>query len=240
MNHFSLLRRGKRSGFHSFTLIELLIVIAIIAILAAMLLPALNKARNAAKAAKCVSNLKQQGNAVIFYLGDNQGFFFCRTPRAEVGAEGSMFMMALGTYVAQGGDNIYDAEDDTNQNAHLAVFFCPMSDRKLNNNYGYAAYPLIPEHIKDSRVKWPEKTMIWADARNSKSSTYGYFTWATNPGAPPDDSNSNRAWSSFFSTRHNGFNNVLTLDGHVETRAVKNSSGPGVPWYYCGLWATEM
>jgi prepilin-type N-terminal cleavage/methylation domain-containing protein/prepilin-type processing-associated H-X9-DG protein len=67
----------------AFTLIELLVVIAIIAILAAILFPVFAQARGKARQASCLSNSKQQGQAVMMYAQDHDEHilvFFINNP----------------------------------------------------------------------------------------------------------------------------------------------------------------
>jgi len=67
--------RQEQPGRRGFTLIELLVVIAIIAILAAILFPVFAHAREKARQTSCLSNLKQQGTAMLMYAQDYDGLF---------------------------------------------------------------------------------------------------------------------------------------------------------------------
>lgn len=56
---------------YGFTLVELLVVIAIIAILATIATPVIQSAVERGRSAKCMSNLRSIGNAMLQYVADH-------------------------------------------------------------------------------------------------------------------------------------------------------------------------
>ena len=73
------MRTRRRAFTHAFTraftLVELLVVIGIIALLVSILLPSLAAARRSSNSVKCLSNLRQLGNAFAMYANENKGFW---------------------------------------------------------------------------------------------------------------------------------------------------------------------
>ena len=66
---------GRRKDVRAaaFTLTEMMVVVALIAILASLLLPAISRSKSKALRIKCVSNLRQVGQAFTLYADDHKG-----------------------------------------------------------------------------------------------------------------------------------------------------------------------
>lgn len=224
----------------AFTLIELLVVISIIAILSALLLPALGQAREKAHSIACVSNERQIGQGVGFYLSDNNEYYM--TYQTAAYADGNMrvwadLLSSEGKYVSRN------------------IFACPglKSPEKTQTNhtpsgmtytgYGYnfrylGSYMGIDSSNKQtarqSELRFFSTGYLLMDSNQGLDTNVGLFRVTDVLSASP-------ASNGRPDPRHSKNLNILMLDGHVETRHVNLvnpyldlGSGPSSDSWRCG------
>lgn len=123
----------------AFTLIELLVVIAIIAILAGLLLPGLHRAKAAAKSAKCKSNLRQLGMALVMYADDQGKYPFSDNGPWQVTWFGRLLPYAAQPAPPPAGTVWYE-------HVFPGVFLCP-GDNLRDGYIGLAEYIIRGERV---------------------------------------------------------------------------------------------
>ena len=186
----------------AFTLIELLVVIAIIAILAAILFPVFAQAKAAAKKAASLSNVKQQGLAIVMYGGDTDDMMPTQlTP--DYPQDGWAFWTAGSenpcTNTFGSGNPPGDDNDPLIPGGCKLGFMSPQA----HNNWGRETFP----YVKSLQL-------LISSAPHSSGIPWGYSAY---PGAGNSSYAINGAILEQSQTSLSAPAEVITLSGRVDT-----------------------
>lgn len=138
----------------AFSLVETLIVIGIIATLTVLLVPSLDSMQNRARQAKCASNLRQIGGALLQYAGENNGAL----------PSGRIWDREISPYLG--------IADWNTKGANTAVLTCPMDKRS-----GPLASGKYPRSYTSSQIKPSDPTQgVFGDDVNFTSRRLSFIT----------------------------------------------------------------
>lgn len=236
---YKLPPRGKRKEKEMtkkrslFTLIELLVVIAIIAILAAILLPALGKARDKAKSAGCISNLKQQGTALLLYLDDYDCYPMFDDTKIKFLYGNSFWKKQMAPYLGLNIDPAITARNKRDPILSTGAFRCPSwhndalptplttDNLSFGGGYGYNWGHGIDSGASGIvggigyRTNYTKENMVWNPSMTAAIADVSDTTKNSNGGNSTLYCTEYAANGNETGKRHNYGINILWVDGHA-------------------------
>jgi len=214
----------------AFTLIELVVVIGIMAVLATLAVPAAMTAMDSARASRCAGNLRQLGSACLSYAADNNGIL----PGNRIGD----YSASIVDWPWE--DGAWTVKVRPYLKGGYSILRCPAAPLKKLDDLGNLDLQLTPEapgtsYImtgycsgqdsprKVSTISQPSKVvMFW------EGTTVRCFALRYPNGVPPGGD-----WPAFdpkTMNMHQGLQNWLFADGHVERASATNIWKPENFW----------
>lgn len=199
-----------------FTLVELLTVIAIIGVLAAIVLVTVGRVRESANSARCQSNLRNIGQAVLMYANDNNGYYppVNSAVDNEGKADGKYYwQLQIAPYyvgLPSAWSSVSGASDNYTCRTHLSVMKSAFPNANYTHNYAMnftlgATSGVKTRRRKVNQIPNPSSTLMVTEAN---------YTGAT-ANSSMDIYEISQLAAKVDGGVHGGANNILWCDGRV-------------------------